>query len=392
MEGKIFRKKRTMGIRKPKSLFNHLPTELQTKIFGGLSMKDQSKAMCVSHSWRNRILTTTLPKEYPLQPLVFPHLSPHPFYGLQQFFNWCSLVMCCNVSSRNIIDTCNGLFLFCHKDGQARNIVRGVYHYYVMNPIRKQCVAILKPSGQFFGGNSYAALVYDPSESWFFKIVHFQDHGHINIFSSMTGLWTTLTINFLQYINESYWVRKSVYLKGSIYRLSCSGQYLLKIKVDPQENASNQAEIITLHPDCVFDNCQREINLKDGKILLVSFRGVNFVCFELVECVTMGVSSYTWHTIHRKVNRKLLILNTNGDLLSFNSYGGVAFFKFRNLLYFYYYEFNGNGTNFGMVSYDPSVYDYIINCGHLLLKCLAPFACCLDKEVINCINFHKFFS
>jgi hypothetical protein len=314
MEGKVVRKKRTMGIRKPKSLFNHLPTELQIKIFGGLCVRDQSKAMCVSHSWRNRILTTTLPKEHPLQPLVIASSVLHPFTNLEHLFNWCSLVMGCIVRPQNIIDSCNGLLLFCHKDGQTRNIVRGVYYYYVLNPITKQCVAILKHS-QLSEGYSYAALAYDPSESWFFKIVHFQDHGRINIFSSMTGLWTTLTISFPRFINESYWVRKSVYLKGSIYRLSCSGQYLLKIKVDPQENASNQAEIITLHPDCVFDNCQREINLKDGKIILVSFRGVNFVCFELIECVTMGVSSYTWHTIHRKVNRKLLILNTNGELL-----------------------------------------------------------------------------
>ena len=91
----------------------------------------------------------------------------------------------------------------------------------------------------------------------------------------------------------------------------------------------------------------------------------------------------------RNENRNLLFLNTNGKLLSFNPYHGVAFFKFGNFLYFYHYDFNGsNDTNIWMVGYDPSVYDYIINCGHVLLKCLTSFACCLDKEVINCINFH----
>jgi len=378
-----------MGIRKPKSLFNRLPTDLQTKIFRGLSVRDQSKAMCVSHSWRNRILTTTLPKEYPLQPLVVAVPFPDPFTNLERLFNWCSLVMCCSVGPQNIIDSCNGLLLFCHKDGQARNIVCGVYHYYVLNPITKQCVAILKPSGQLSEGYSYAALAYDPSESWFFNIIHFQGHHRINIFSSMTGLWTTLTICFPQYINESYWVRKSVYLKRSIYRLSCLG-YLLKIKVDPQENVLNQAEVIALHPDCLFDNCQREISVKDGKIILVSSRGVNFVCYELVECVTMGVSSYTWHIIHNTENMNLLMFNTNGKLLSFDPYRRVAFFTLENVLYHYFYDFNGsNITKFGIIGYDPSVYDYIRNDGHLLLKCFAPFACCLDKEVISCINFHK---
>lgn len=379
MEGKVVRKKRTMGIRKPKSLFNHLPTELQTKIFGGLCVRDQSKAMCVSHSWRNRILTTTLPKEHPLQPLVIASSVLHPFTNLEHLFNWCSLVMGCIVRPQNILDSCNGLLLFCHKDGQTRNIVRGVYYYYVLNPITKQCVAILKHS-QLSEGYSYAALAYDPSESWFFKIVLFHGHYHITIFSSMTGLWTTLSICFPQYINESYWDRKSVYLKGSIYCLSFS-RHLLKIKVDPQEKILNQAEVITLHPDCLFDNCQREISVKDGKILLVSSRGVNFVCFELVECVTMGVSSYTWHIINNTENVNLLMFNTNGKLLSFNPYRRVAFFKIENVLYHYFYNFNGNNiTMFGIIGYDTSVYDYIRNCGDLLLKCFAPFACCLDKE------------
>jgi len=40
-----------------------------------------------------------------------------------------------------------------------------------------------------------------------------------------------------------------------------------------------------------------------------------------------------------------------------------------------------------MIGYDLSVYDYVINRGHLLLKCFAPFACCLDEEVISFINF-----
>ncbi|KAI5411046.1 hypothetical protein KIW84_056264 [Lathyrus oleraceus] len=253
-----------MGRRKPKSLFNNLPRVLQTEIFDKLCVKEQSNVMCVSHSWRNLILTTTL-------PLMDAHFPPDSYLNLEQLFNWCSLVIGCRVMPKHLIDMCNGLFLFCCKDGRADNIVPGVYHYFVLNPVTKQCVAVLKPVGQKSGGYSYAALAYDHEESWFFKIIRFQGHRHINIFSSKTGIWTTLTICFPEYINESYWVKKCVYLKGSIYRLSYSG-HLLRIKVDPQENVSKQAEVIKLHPDCLFDDSQWKISLKDNKILLVLSR------------------------------------------------------------------------------------------------------------------------
>ncbi|KAI5420717.1 hypothetical protein KIW84_044510 [Lathyrus oleraceus] len=190
MESTIVKKKRTMRRRKPKSLFNNLPIILQTEIFRKLYMKEKSNAMCVSHSWRNLILTTTLPTKNPLDPLTEAVISPSPYMDIEQLFNWCSLVMGCRIGPKNLIDTCNGLLLFCHKDGQADNIVHGVYHYYVMNPVTKQCVAVPKPVpkpvGQTSGGYSYAALAYDNEESWFFKIVRFQGHRHINIFSSMT--------------------------------------------------------------------------------------------------------------------------------------------------------------------------------------------------------------
>ncbi|XP_050877908.1 uncharacterized protein LOC127081728 [Lathyrus oleraceus] len=276
---------------------------------------------------------------------------------------------------------CNGLFLFCCKDGRADNIVPGVYHYFVLNPVTKQCVAVLKPVGQKSGGYSYAALAYDHEESWFFKIIRFQGHRHINIFSSKTGIWTTLTICFPEYINESYWVKKCVYLKGSIYRLSYSG-HLLRIKVDPQENVSKQAEVIKLHPDCLFDDSQWKISLKDNKILLVLSRGMNFMCFELVECVTKGVCTYTWHINHNKENEKLLFLNTNGELLAFYPFNDTAVFKIRSLLYFYFYNLNGNNIK-EIVVFRPNkiALEYIRKCGQPLLKCFVPFACCLEKEV-----------
>lgn len=250
MKSCVVKKKRTMGKRKPRSFFNNLPINIQTKIFCRLSLEDQSKAMCVSNEWRNHVLNTTLPKKDPLLPFVVAHNLHNPFIELEQLFNWCSLVMCSRAKPKKLINTCNGLLLFCHNDGEATNILRGVYYYYVLNPVTKQCVTVMKPIGQTSGGYSYAALAYDPAESWFFKIVRFQGLRHVNIFSSVTGNWTTLNISLPDYIYESDWIKKSIYFKGSIYRLTKSG-YLVKIKVDPQENVSDQAEVITLHPGCI---------------------------------------------------------------------------------------------------------------------------------------------
>jgi hypothetical protein len=56
-----------------------------------------------------------------------------------------------------------------------------------MNHVTKQCAAILNSTGQTSGGYSYVASAYDSVKSWFFKIMRFQGHRHVNIFSSMTG-------------------------------------------------------------------------------------------------------------------------------------------------------------------------------------------------------------
>ncbi|PNX96314.1 F-box protein [Trifolium pratense] len=383
MESRILKKKRTMGRRMPKSFFRILPTDLQSKIFSKLSLKDQSNAMCVSPQWRDLILNTTLPKMHPHIPFVTAHDLPNPFIDLEQLFNWCSLAMHCEADPKNLISSSNGLLLFCHNKGEAANIMRDVYYYYVMNRVTKQCMAILKPIGQISGGYSYAALAYDPSESWFFKIVRFQGHRHINIFSSMTGLWTTLTICLPQYINESKWVQNSVYLKGSIYRLSCSG-HLVRIKVDPQENISKQAEVITLHPDCFLNNCQWQICSENNKLLLVLSRGMFFNVFELIECVTNNVSSYTWNIVFEIESEELMPLNFYGKLLSFHPYHEVAFFKRGTQLYVYFTEPNLSYTTIdievGEVQYNKLAYDYIKHCGQPLLDCIAPFACTLEKK------------
>jgi hypothetical protein len=112
-------------------------------------------------------------------------------------------------------------------------------------------VAIPMPVGQNLEGYSYAAVVYDPNESWFFKIVYFFGRRHISVFSSENGVWTTLTLYLPEDIIASSWIQKSVYLNGSIYLLSRLG-HLAKIRVDLQENVSGQAEPISLTPYYLF--------------------------------------------------------------------------------------------------------------------------------------------
>jgi hypothetical protein len=102
---RITRKKRTMGRRKPKSFFKNLPIDLQSKIFDKLCVKDQSRAMCVSKSWRDCILYTTLPKEVPQQLLVNLHQTPFLDLNLQQLLNWCSRVMRSMLRATHIVDT-----------------------------------------------------------------------------------------------------------------------------------------------------------------------------------------------------------------------------------------------------------------------------------------------
>jgi len=50
------------------------------------------------------------------------------------------------------------------------------------------------------------------------------------------------------------------------------------------------------------DKCERWQDL-----IGIIYRGVNFVCFELVECVTMSVSSYTWHIINNTEWKALVL-------------------------------------------------------------------------------------
>jgi hypothetical protein len=291
------------------------------------------------------------------------------------------------VGPKELIDTCNGLLLFCHNKGRAQNLKHGIYHYYVLNHATKQCVAVSKPVGQTSGGYSYATLVYDPTESWYFKIMRFQGRKNVNIFSSENGDWTTLTLNLPEYIIKSSWIKKSIYLNGSVYRLSCSG-HLIKIRVDPQQNVSEQAEIISLPPESLLsllDNCHWELSVKGGKLLFVMSRGINFRVYELVECITRNVTSYSWSNIHTIEAASMLHLNTHGNLLSFHPYYEIAFFKLhKNLLYFFNIS-NNNIINIMEVPYSDILYDYLRCCHPPLLQCFKPFICCLNKEVISFI-------
>jgi hypothetical protein len=82
-----------MGRKKPKSNFKNIPIELQSKIFDRLCVKDQSRAMCVSHSWHERVLYKIITKRGPTK--IVENLFPIPFLylSLQQLLHCCSRVI-----------------------------------------------------------------------------------------------------------------------------------------------------------------------------------------------------------------------------------------------------------------------------------------------------------
>jgi hypothetical protein len=284
----------------------------------------------------------------------------------------------------HIVDTCNGLVLFCNDNGGALNLTHGVLYYYVVNYFTKQCVAVLKPSAQTSIMYSYATLIYDPKESWFFKIMRFKGRRSVDVFSSETGEWSTLTLCLPEYITLACLTKQCVYLNGCVYRLSRSG-HLVKIKVDLHENVSKQAEIITLASDCVFANCQCALSLKGGKLLIVAARGVNFMVYELVESVKMDVTSYSWCNITRIEDARLWNFNTYGVLVSYHPNYNVAVYENRYyLLYYINIGDNNNIIDLKQVPYNDILYDYL-SCGSRspLLECSIPFMCYF--EVISCV-------
>ncbi|XP_045797912.1 uncharacterized protein LOC123892118 [Trifolium pratense] len=380
IECKVIRKKRSTGGRKPKSFFQKIPSELQSNIFERLCRKDQSRAMCVAHSWRECILNTTLSREETPQSLARLLEKPPPDLNLHKIFHWCSQVMCCMVGRKELIDTCNGLLLFCHNRGQAQNITHDIDHYYVLNHATKQCVVVSKPV-QTSGRYSYATLIYDPAKSWYFKIMHFQGHRYVNIFSSENGVWTTLSLSLPESFIASCWIKKSVYLNGSVYRLTDSC-HLIKIRVDPQENVSEQAEIIPLTPDILSDNISHwELSVKGGKLFFVIMStDVNLKVYELVECTTRNVTSYSWYNVHRIETRSLFPL-TSVNLSLFHPYYEVAFFKRQeNLLCYFNLSNYFNIPIIKEVPYHDDLYGYLSWCHPALLQSFKPFICCLNKE------------
>lgn len=137
---------------------------------------------------------------------------------------------------------------------------------------------------------------------------------HVNAFSSETGCWTTLTLHLPPEVNEAQWVKKSVYLKGVIYRLSKSG-HLVKILVDLQENVENQAQVIAL-PQIInmSGSCHWDIRVIHDKVTVVMSSSAWFFIFELVEGVTRGVHSFKWSLIRCIKDLELWNLNSYDEL------------------------------------------------------------------------------
>ena len=159
----------------------------------------------------------------------------------------------------------------------------------------------------------------------------------------------------------------------------------MKIKVDLQENVLEQTEAITLPPDCLSFNCQWELRVKHDKLLFVMSKGLNFVVYELVECVSSGVTSCSWCNIHRIQDdgTKWYYLNKLFKLLSFHPDYDMAFFKGNNHLFYYIFIGNNTITDLQQVPSCEILYDYLEFCRIPLVECYSLFACRLNEEVNN---------
>ncbi|KAL2337194.1 hypothetical protein Fmac_011640 [Flemingia macrophylla] len=402
--GWVVRNKRSKRVAKPKpDMFKILPNELQVEIMKCLDVKHLSIAMCVSKPWRNLVLGSCLPPilslatryldqinevndngcpfslKYQLSRLV-DNMNPFPF---MEIFTWCSQVMGFPFYvSTHFIGSFSGLLLFWHNEVRVGNQLYGPVHYYVINPITKQCVDVFYPQPQSTPFDSYVAVAYDPLESWFFRIVQFKHCcSHANVFSSETGCWTSLSLQLPQIVCHAAWEKKLIYSKGAIYWLSSSG-HVIKLLLDAQENVEKQAVAIEL-PEDDFVYYHKDILLIKGKVVFVSV-GENLRIWKFMEYFDdIDGSTFGWILI-KCVDIRLPLMkkvNREGEFLGIHPYYEVIFYKIYNEVCYYFYNYNSMGVK--GIEQHPMLYLCLAIPGFPFLECSAPFCCGLDMEVIS---------
>ncbi|KAF3433172.1 hypothetical protein FNV43_RR24274 [Rhamnella rubrinervis] len=237
---------------------NHLPDDVMVDILCRLPTKQLSTTACVSKTWFRLIVASCFPKiatgiSYLGLILRVETILQHPRvtfcktdsmrvhrFGSAPIPNSCSKILPFKVSAKSLIDCCNGLLLFCHRNKAE---TKSLYYYHVLNSVTKQCVTVPKPGKTAL--NMYAALAYEPCESSYYKIVRFQGLRCLNIYSSETKKWKTVKFHLDSHVTEAQWLEQSLYFKGAIYRISMSG-HLLRFVVDEEVSVNNQAQAIDL--------------------------------------------------------------------------------------------------------------------------------------------------
>lgn len=401
MESWASRKKRSRK-QSGKTGYDQLPKDLKINIMNRLPAKDLARAMSVSKSWFKLILLTCYPLLLSLTVPLFrllhrvesktkheippswlsvcvDALVPYPHVGLNQLATWCSKVADCRFAARKLIDSCNGLLLFCHKS-RIENAARAVYYYYVINPVTKKCVAILKPRPST-AAYTYAALAYDPAESEIFKIIGFQGLGQVNVFSSKTGNWTSLQFQLPLDVIGARWLKNSVYLNGAIYRLSSTGHLIKFLVDDPQENPRYQAVAIRVPLLCHVNNGHWDIGVRHKKIVFFMSAGTCLIIWELVERFDGGAYIFNWCQTHRVIDSFLSRLNDFGQLLAIHPYNAVAIFKHKRTICYYFYC-HSTKADFRAIGCEGLMSRYITSSGFLLLEYSIPRR--LDKKVNIC--------
>ncbi|KAI4323767.1 hypothetical protein L6164_023348 [Bauhinia variegata] len=389
------------------SKLENLPEELKTDILLRLPKKDLSRMMCTAKPWRQLITRNCITKIAPFtthiaeledalllrleekeepsnrvthggKVLLLTRVTDTTYPDLIALLKWCSNIMQCDVtfSVEKLIDYCNGLFLFCHKGGNPETLRVNFYYYYVINPLTRQCIAIYKPNAgtKMY---SYAALAYHPSESSFFKIVQFRRTGYIKVFSSESGSWEILRYELPEQVTEAKWERKSVYLRGAVYRVSNSG-HLVKFLVNAQESVGDQAKAIELPAGCKLPRANMCVGVKNNEIVLALSEGHFLRIWGLKESYGGEECSSYWDLQHEVENLFILRISSLCRLVAIHPHLESVYFMSRCNMCCYCYD--ARRVDHRNLKVRSAEFNWDFAFAFPLFECTVPFTCCLRKR------------